>query len=201
MAERAPWTRWRQDEVEALRRLAGQHTVEQIAETLGRTVEQVRGKAKAVPINLALRGAARAQANARISAAVSKAWRDPEKRARIMDGMWSRPLAGAALGGPRSPQDVRVHDRSVLHADPVYAAAHAAAPRGLRPEEREDLVADLVVLALEGAPLDSLAARADAVLRYPRLSTGPMTLSLDAPLYAGARMTLGDLVTSEMEHV
>lgn len=44
-ADRAPWSRWTNAELDVLQRLAPQLTAPEVSKRLGKTVEQVRGKA------------------------------------------------------------------------------------------------------------------------------------------------------------
>ena len=99
---RAPWTKWTDAEDAVLRATAGDLMAEQIGAKLGRTVEQVRGRAKRLGVPLAAQRWARRRQNDRISEAVLKAWRDPEKRDRMLAGISNR----------RSPISTKFSSRS-----------------------------------------------------------------------------------------
>jgi hypothetical protein len=83
---RAPWTAWTDDEVSKLRALAGRKRAEDIAADLGRTIEQVRGKAARERIKLKGGPWVRNWTIIRQSRGVAAAWKDPAKRSRMMEG-------------------------------------------------------------------------------------------------------------------
>lgn len=81
---RANWTRWSVEDLARLRTLAGRKRAEDIAADLGRTVEQVRGAAARHKIALTLGPYARNWKIIRQSKSMHLAWKDPEKRARML---------------------------------------------------------------------------------------------------------------------
>jgi hypothetical protein len=93
---RAPWTRWTAAEDASLCLHAHDLTAREIGLQIGRTVEQVRGRAKRLGVHLELQLWARRRLNDRISASMVNAWADPEKRERML-----APKATAKPNGDR----------------------------------------------------------------------------------------------------
>lgn len=112
-------------------------------------------------------------------------WRDKTFRAAVIS---ARPKGKA-------------HPREALNAqlrnNAIYAAAVSAIPSGLQPADRDDVIADMVLAALEGrlAVADMCARAADFVKSQRRAFLSRNTVSLDEPIFRGGRLTRGDCVS------
>lgn len=85
-----------------------------------------------------------------------------------------------------------------MHSNDLYAAALAVVPR-FSPEDRDDIAADLVLAMLEGdLAVHDLQERApEYVRRHFRLFSRKRDVSLDAPAFPGARVSLIETIPDQ----
>ena len=88
---------------------------------------------------------------------------------------------------------------SVPYLHPLYRRAAAVVPRGLAPDARDDLISDLMLMALEGRANDMAAAYRIAVRDRNRIMGTYRERSLDAPM-GGTDLRLIDTIDSQREH-
>jgi hypothetical protein len=89
--------------------------------------------------------------------------------------------------------------KASLARDPIWAAADAALSRNLRPDIREDVIANMILAHLEGAlPLQAFPSRASEFVRgHNRLYSTAGRVSLDQNVPGADGLRIGDLISED----
>lgn len=89
--------------------------------------------------------------------------------------------------------------RTSLARDPIWAAADAALSRNLRPDIREDVIANMILAHLEGGlPLQAFPSRASEFVRgHNRLYSTAGRVSLDQNIPGTDGLRIGDLISED----
>ena len=99
----------------------------------------------------------------------------------------------------RAQRDVETAKGSVPYLHPLYTQASAVVPRGVPEDVRDDLISDLMLMALEGKAQDMRAAFKEVLRERNRMMGTYKERSLDACI-GGTDLRLIDTIAADREH-